>query len=116
MPRRWCWRRRGPGRPMKPRFLSSAPPPTMFVPWAPRGGPVATSEPIYLSYDEYESLRLTYMEGLNQEDVARKMEVSRGTVWRCLESARNKLVRMMVERRPLIITDKPTKPTEEPRT
>lgn len=101
---------------MKPRFLSSVPAPTMFVPWAPGGGPISTGEPVYLSYDEYESLRLTYMEGLNQEEVAQRMGISRGTVWRCLESARNKLVRMMVERRPLIIADKPPQPPEEPKT
>ncbi|MEM3421140.1 MAG: DUF134 domain-containing protein [Candidatus Hadarchaeum sp.] len=116
MPRRWCWRRGGPGRPMKPRFLSSVPSPTMFVPWVPGGGPMPTKEPIYLSYDEYESLRLTYIEGLNQEEVAERMKISRGTVWRCLESARNKLVRMMVERRPLIIADKPPQPPEGPST
>lgn len=59
---------------------------------------------------------MTYMEGLNQEEVAQRMKVSRGTVWRCLESARKKLVQMMVERRPLVIADKPPQPQEEPKT
>jgi len=38
--------------------------------------------------------------------MARIMKTSRGTVWRLLESGREKLVRAVVEGRPLLITEK----------
>lgn len=69
-------------------------------------------EPIYMTYDEYETFRLMYHEGLNQEEAARRMRVSRGTVWRCLESARSKVARMLVELRPLVVTSAPPQPPE----
>jgi len=101
---------------MKPRCLGFIPRPITFIPFAPGGPPVPPGEPIHMSFDEYEALRLTYMEGLNQEDVAKQMKVSRGTVWRCLESARKKVARMIVERRPLIVTSEPPLPPKEPGT
>jgi len=70
-------------------------------------------EPIYMAYDEFEAFRLIYHEGLNQEEAANRMKISRGTVWRCLESARNKVARMLVERRPLVVTPSPPPPPEE---
>jgi len=92
---------------MKPRFIGLVPNPMTFIPFPPSGLPVASCEPIYMSFDEYESLRLTYIEGLNQEEVAKRMKISRGTIWRCLEGARTKVARMIVERRPLVVTSEP---------
>lgn len=92
---------------MKPRFLGFRPGPITFMPYAPGGPPIPPREPIYMTYDEYEAFRLTYIEGLNQEDAAKRMKISRGTVWRCLESAREKVARMLVERRPLVVTSAP---------
>ncbi len=60
-----------------------------------------------MAYDEYEAFRLVYHEGLNQEEAAKRMRISRGTLWRCLESARNKIARMLVEHRPLVVTPAP---------
>ncbi len=60
-----------------------------------------------MTYDEYEAFRLIYHEGLNQEEAAKRMKVSRGTVWRCLESARGKVASMLVERRPLVVSPAP---------
>ena len=98
---------------MKPRFLGFRPGPVTFMPFAPGGPPIPPAEPIYMTYDEYEAFRLTYLERLNQEDAAKRMKISRGTVWRCLESARGKVARMLVERRPLIVTPEPPPPPEE---
>ena len=43
---------------------------------------------ITLSVDELESLRLCDLEGLDQEDAAQQMDISRGTLQRILYSAR----------------------------
>ncbi len=92
---------------MKPRFVRVIPGTMRFAPVDPNGFPLLQTDPIYMSYDEYEAFRLIYHEGLNQEEAADRMGVSRGTVWRCLESARNKVARMLVERRLLVLTPSP---------
>lgn len=101
---------------MKPRWIRALPGEVQFGPIGPEGLPEPMGEPIYMAYDEFEAFRLIYHDGLNQEDAASQMRVSRGTVWRCLESARNKVSAMLVERRPLVITPKPPESTEEPST
>ncbi|MEM2087436.1 MAG: DUF134 domain-containing protein [Thermoproteota archaeon] len=73
---------------MKPRFIGFKPGTVMFIP-SPRQS-TRSREPIYMSYDEYEAFRLIYYEKLNQEEAAKRMRVSRGTLWRCLEGARGK--------------------------
>ncbi len=83
------------------------------MPLPPEEPTVPTREPIHMTYDEYEAFRLIYHKGLNQEEAAERMKVSRGTVWRCLESARNKVACMLVERRPLMVTPAPPQPVEE---
>jgi predicted DNA-binding protein (UPF0251 family) len=60
--------------------------------------------PIALSLDELEAVRLVDYQGLLQEEAARYMGISRGTLWRLLERARRKLVGMIVEGRPLVIS------------
>ena len=103
----------GPGRPMKPRFVRIVPGLTQFSPITSDGLPAPMGEPIYMTYDEFEAFRLIYHEGLNQEEAASKMGISRGTVWRCLESARSKIARMLVERRQLIIAPAPPQPQKK---
>ena len=51
--------------------------------------------------DELEALRLVDYEGLSQEEAAINMGVSRGTVWRLLQSGRKKIVAMVVEHKQL---------------
>lgn len=53
--------------------------------------------------DELEALRLVYFEGLTQEEAARKMNISRGTLWRALDSGRRKLVKAIIEMRPIVL-------------
>jgi predicted DNA-binding protein (UPF0251 family) len=59
--------------------------------------------PIFMTYEEFEALRLVDYEGLTQEEAGKRMGVSRGTVWRALNSARKKIAQMLVEGRELII-------------
>jgi predicted DNA-binding protein (UPF0251 family) len=105
MPGRWRWRggaAEGPGRPMKPRWIGVRPEVGRFYP-SERIGGGPRRQPVLMSYDEVEALRLVDYQGLTQEDAAQRMMVSRGTVWRCLDSARRKVATMLVEGRELII-------------
>lgn len=102
MPRwRWGWKRKGPGRPFSYLLLSQIPHTKQFIP-----KPRANTTPIELSYPEYEVLRLVDLEKLTQEEVAKRMKTSRGTVWRLLESAREKVTQALVESRSLVISPK----------
>jgi len=98
----WRWRWGKPGRPPKPRHIGFRPHARSFVPLDEYGRPMG-GEPVYLMPDELEALRLVYYEGLTQEEAARRMNVSRGTLWRALSSGRRKLVQAIVEGRPIII-------------
>ncbi|MFX1465506.1 MAG: DUF134 domain-containing protein [Promethearchaeota archaeon] len=109
MPR---WRRgrgkgrvRGPGRPMTPRKINFMPPIKNFVPAIPKDTikEHSSKEPIFLTYAELEVLRLVDLQGLMQEEAGNQMGVSRGTIWRLLQSAREKVTRMIVEGRELNI-------------
>ena len=106
----FCWRhmRRGPGRPFKPRFLSFEPRRLEFLPV--ENGRIVEAPPVYMRADELEAFKLVYLEGLTQEDAATRMGISRGTLWRCLESARKKLAEMLAYKRPLVILPSPSQP------
>jgi predicted DNA-binding protein (UPF0251 family) len=71
-------------RPRKPRFVSGYPTLTAFI---PEGVPV-TGE-VSLSVEEFEAVRLSDFEGLDQESAANLMEVSRQTYGRILARARH---------------------------
>jgi len=94
----------GPGRPMKPRTIREEPRITRFVPVVSEGkGVESGKEPVTMTYDEFEALRLVDYEGLLQDEASQQMGVSRGTVWRCLDSGRRKVAAMLVEGRELMI-------------
>ncbi|MFX0067954.1 MAG: DUF134 domain-containing protein [Promethearchaeota archaeon] len=98
---------RGPGRPMKPRTLETTPEIRHFTPAIPKDRVADYAHsPIFLYYDELESLRLVDLEGLSQEEAGEKMDVSRGTVWRLLEEGRKKIIRTLIEGRELFIVPK----------
>jgi len=82
----------------KPIRLGVHPPISTFIP-SPQINPM----PIYLEPAELEALRLVDLEDLSQEDAGTRMGVSRGTVWRLLQSARKKVVKALTEGRPLVI-------------
>jgi len=85
---------------MKPRVLRG---PSSYSSFMPSSG--SSSETVIIDPDEVEALRLVDYLGLNQEEAAQSMGVSRGTVWRCVDSGRKKLITMLIEGRALAVTD-----------
>jgi len=91
-------RRRGrKGRLPKPVRIGATPPARTFH---PSGLPI-NLEPIYLGPAELEALRLVDLEGLSQEEAGERMGISRGTVWRLLQSGRKKVAQALTEGRPM---------------
>lgn len=69
----------------------------------PRGIPLSTLEEINLTVDEFESIRLADLEGLYQDQAAEKMNVSRQTFGRIIDSAHKKVAEALVEGKALKI-------------
>jgi predicted DNA-binding protein (UPF0251 family) len=65
--------------------------------------PLRNSEPVFIETAELEAIRLVDMEGLSQEEAGQRMSVSRGTIWRLVQSARKKTAQALTEGRPLRI-------------
>ena len=83
-------------RPVKPRWIGFDPPGGCFVPQPGTIRPVGLT---MLTVDELESMRLADLEGLGQEEAARKMNVSRPTFGRIIEQARRKVADALVNGR-----------------
>ena len=75
-------------RPIKHRMVASTPDVTYFK---PRAVPLCELEEVCLSVEESEALRLRFLEKLDQEKAAKKMQVSRTTFSRVLYSAGEKV-------------------------
>jgi uncharacterized protein len=75
-------------RPTKCRRISFFPEARYFK---PAGVPIRDLESVCLSVEELEALRLKDLEGLEQEQGAEKMNISRPTFQRILTSARQKV-------------------------
>ena len=99
----WRWRRGCVGRMPKPRAIWFTFPHVTFIPVDSSGRPAAQGEGIELYPDELEALRLVYLEKLTQEEAAKRMGISRGTLWRLLDSGRRKLIQAMIELRPIVL-------------
>jgi predicted DNA-binding protein (UPF0251 family) len=95
----WRHRHGRRGRHPKPINLPHPPQASTFSPT-----PQANPTPILIEPAEIEALRLVDLEGLSQEEAGAKMGVSRGTVWRLLQSARKKTAQALTEGRPLQVT------------
>ena len=80
------------GRPRKPRIVKNPPKVTQF---SPRGRPGRPDE-IDLKIDEFEAIRLTDFENLDQTAGAQAMGISRSTFGRILRSARKRLADALV--------------------
>ena len=76
------------GRPPKHRRVAFVPDVTYFK---PAGIPLRILEEVNLSVEEAEAIRLKDLEGLEQEECAQKMNISRPTFQRVLASARQKI-------------------------
>lgn len=76
------------GRPRRCRRVGFVPQVTYFK---PAGIPLRILKEISLSLEEAESIRLKDLEGLEQEECASKMNISRTTFQRVLGSARQKI-------------------------
>jgi predicted DNA-binding protein (UPF0251 family) len=57
----------------------------------PRGIPLADLVEVILPVDEYEAVRLKDLEGLEQEECAKKMRISQPTFNRLIREARKKI-------------------------
>jgi hypothetical protein len=79
-------------------MLGITPPTNSFTPNPPRN-----LEPIFLEIAELEAFRLVDLEGLSQEEAGQRMGISRGTVWRLVQSARKKTAQALSEGRPVYI-------------
>lgn len=75
-------------RPIKWRRVDFLPVVTHFK---PAGIPLYALEEVNLTVEELEAIRLKDLEGLEQEECAQRMRISRPTFHRVLESARKKL-------------------------
>ena len=62
----------------------------------PAGVPLHDREIVSMTIVELETLRLTDLEGMNQEEAASRMGVSRRTFWNDLMSARKKVAYALV--------------------
>ena len=87
-------------RPRKWRKVCCLPNTNRFGPLNGCGSP---DDVIQMTVDEYETIRLIDLEGMNQEDCASHMNVARTTVQGIYNEARRKLALSLVEGRVLFI-------------
>ena len=80
-------------RPFSSRHISVSPAVSTFH---PSGLPIENLAEVVLTLDELESLRLADHERLYHEEAARRMNVSRPTFSRIIESARRKVAGALV--------------------
>jgi len=60
--------------------------------YKPQGIPMAGLEIVELGQDEFEAMRFCDHDDMDQEEAAKKMNISRGTVQRLLYSGRKKII------------------------
>ncbi|MCF7796853.1 MAG: DUF134 domain-containing protein [Lentisphaeria bacterium] len=87
----------------RPRKIRQVQFPPRYNSFKPCGVPSQGLSKIELTLDEYEALRLVDEQQLDHETAAAIMEVSRPTVTRLVESAHNKVARLLVRGGMLVI-------------
>lgn len=88
-------------RPFKCRRVFGMPGADFFK---PRGIPLSDLQEIGLTIDEFEAIRLADLEGLYQEEAAKKMDVSRQTFGNIVASAHKKIADAIVNGKALKIS------------
>jgi predicted DNA-binding protein (UPF0251 family) len=71
--------------------------------YKPKGIPSSFLEEILLTLDEFEAIRLADLEGLYQEQAANKMDISRQTFGRIIDSAHRKIADTLIHGKALKI-------------
>ncbi len=87
-------------RPCRCRKIRCSPGTNYFK---PRGIPLDMLEEVNLTLDELEAVRLADMEGLYQEDAAKKMDVSRQTFGNIINLAHKKIADALLNAKALKI-------------
>ena len=87
-------------RPFKCRRVCANPSADYFK---PRGIPLSELKEVSLAIDEFEAIRLADLEGLYQEDAAKKMNISRQTFGNIIESAHKKIADSIINAKALKI-------------
>lgn len=82
------------GRPKSRRRVFSMPRYSDFV---PLGASQDTLEEVILTVDELEAIRLSDLDGMYQAQAAKKMNVSRQTFGRILDTAHRKVAQALIE-------------------
>jgi len=82
-----------PGRPRCPRRIERVPDITYFK---PRGIPLNQLEVVIVTFEELETVRLTDIEEMEQEQGSQLMGISRRAFWKDLQSARRKIAEALV--------------------
>jgi len=115
LPRGYRWRkgakRCGRGRPQFSRKISKIPKAKGFLPIQTDDSlkhPISSEGPspnipISLDLDELEAMRLVDLENLTQDEAGSLMNISRGSIWRLLQSGRQKLINAIFECREIRI-------------
>ena len=71
--------------------------------YKPQGVPRSMLEQVVLTEDEWEAVRLADKEGLYQEQAAERMNISRQTFGRIIESAHKKIADALINGKALVI-------------
>ena len=87
-------------RPKQDRKISIPP---LMKGFKPFGIPRRMLSSVSLLYDEYEAIRLLDYEGMNQDQAALQMNVSRPTLTRIYEKARKTIAQALVEGKMIMI-------------
>jgi predicted DNA-binding protein (UPF0251 family) len=87
-------------RPKQNRRISTPP---IMLGYKPFGIPKSALESVTMLYDEYESIRLLDYQGMNQEEAAILMNVSRPTLTRIYEKARKTIAEAFVKGKMILI-------------
>ena len=93
-------------RPPIPRMVRHMP---GAVYYKPAGVPLRVLAEVILGLDEMEALRLADVEGLPQEEIGRRMKVSRPTAGRILETAHRKVADAFVNGKAIRIEGGPAR-------